>query len=302
MTDLATAETPAAVTTSNRFHALANAFPLITGAEFDELVEDIKVNGILQPVVIHEGKILDGRNRWRACQQLGIPHTEVKYKGSDPAAFVWGINAVRRQLTPSQKAMAATKLVTAKAGRPVKGGESVTTAAAAKMAGVGQRTTERARKVIENAVPEVVAAVESGELTLSTAERVSEIPKETQKKIMAETPVKEIVKVVPDTRPTRTPKAVVDPFAGPEPTKAEEAAPAVSRAAGPKVKLTRYLEQSSSEGAKLRTKTWAELKDTIPELDPGLLAGFVKDLRAEGRAIAQLIKLIELKVKEAGEK
>jgi hypothetical protein len=205
--------------------------------------------------------------------------------------------------------MAATKLVTAKQGDNRFTEGKVTTAAAAKLANVGQRTTERARKVIENAVPEVVAAVEAGELTLSTAERVSEIPKEEQKKIMAEVPAKEIVKAVPDTRPRRASKAAalpVDPFAQTAPAPAPEAPSGPGRGGvGPKARLARYLEQSSAEGAKLRTRTWAELKDAIAELDQAELASYVSTLRAEKRAIDQLIKLIELenkKIKEAGEK
>src|SRR5574341_543891 len=107
--------------TMPQFHELANAFPLLTGEAFEELVSDIRENGLTEPVVMLDGKILDGRNRWRACQDLGIPHREVKFAdlklgSDDPAAYVWSKNAVRRQLTPSQKAMAATRLVTAKTG------------------------------------------------------------------------------------------------------------------------------------------------------------------------------------------
>lgn len=105
-----------AAKTDPHFHALADAFPLISGDEFEELVKDIHDNGLVQPITMHEGKILDGRNRWRACQRLGIPHTEKKFSGPDAAAYVWSVNAVRRQLTASQRALAATKLVTAKEG------------------------------------------------------------------------------------------------------------------------------------------------------------------------------------------
>ena len=55
------------------FHELANIFPLIEGEDLEALVEDIWKNGIQENIIYtFEGKILDGRNRYRACAKLGI--------------------------------------------------------------------------------------------------------------------------------------------------------------------------------------------------------------------------------------
>ena len=58
-----------------KFHPLANIFPLVEGPDFDELVADIREHGLHGPIVLHEGMILDGRNRLRACIAAGIEPT-----------------------------------------------------------------------------------------------------------------------------------------------------------------------------------------------------------------------------------
>jgi len=53
-------------------HPLAAEFPDMSEEQIAELAEDIKLNGQLEPIVLLHGKILDGRNRYRACQIAGV--------------------------------------------------------------------------------------------------------------------------------------------------------------------------------------------------------------------------------------
>lgn len=87
------------------FHEVANIFPLMQGDEYQELVADIKSNGLLEPIWLHNNKIIDGRNRYRACQDSGVqPRFKTWESEGSLVAFVVSLNLHRRHLSSSQKA------------------------------------------------------------------------------------------------------------------------------------------------------------------------------------------------------
>jgi hypothetical protein len=153
------------------FHPLADLFPLLEGAEINELVEDIRTHGVRESIWLYEDKILDGRNRYRAAAVAGVPCPTRAYEGDDPLGFVISLNLKRRHLSESQRAMVAAKLATLRQGArtdlsPI--GE-MSQAAAAELLNVGKRSVERAKIVHEQGEPELVAAVEAGEISVSGA-------------------------------------------------------------------------------------------------------------------------------------
>jgi ParB-like chromosome segregation protein Spo0J len=169
------------------FHPLADIFPLIEGEEFDALVADIAANGLSQPIVVLDDKILDGRNRYRACLKAGVQHRIMPYRGKDPLAFVISSNLHRRHLSESQRAMVAARLATLKRGdnqhSPI--GET-SQGRAAELLNVGKRSVERATEVRERGVPELQQAVERGEISVSAAADVASLSREEQAKIVAQ--------------------------------------------------------------------------------------------------------------------
>lgn len=90
-------------------HPIAEIFPMMSSAELDGLCEDIRENGLLDPVVLFEGKVLDGRNRQLACERVGVPLRTVEWAGNNPWTYVWSKNAERRHLEPGQKGGLALK-------------------------------------------------------------------------------------------------------------------------------------------------------------------------------------------------
>src|SRR6185369_7467138 len=99
-----------------KFHPFSEIFPLIEGAEFDALIADIKEHGLREKIWLYEGKILDGRNRFLACEKAGVKPDTRKYSGKNPLAFVISSNVHRRHLTASQRAMMAADIATLQNG------------------------------------------------------------------------------------------------------------------------------------------------------------------------------------------
>ena len=67
--------------TIKAFHSLAEMLPLVQGAEFDRLVADIAEHGLLHPLTLYQGKVLDGRNRERACRAAGVDPAICRVRG-----------------------------------------------------------------------------------------------------------------------------------------------------------------------------------------------------------------------------
>jgi ParB-like chromosome segregation protein Spo0J len=168
------------------FHELANLFPLIEGAEFDGLVASIRENGLREgsPIIVFEGKILDGRNRYLACKEAGVMAIAEDFEGTVEEArqFVIDANLRRRHLDASQRAMIAANLATLADGQRQGGkfADVPTQAEAASILNVGERSVRSAREVIDDGVPELIEAVERGEVSVSRAAKIASLPKDKQ--------------------------------------------------------------------------------------------------------------------------
>jgi 16S rRNA G966 N2-methylase RsmD len=183
------------------FHPIAEAFPLLEGKDFENLRQDIATNGLLEPIWTYEGKILDGRNRYRACLAVGVELRYREYTGDDPVGFVVSLNLNRRHLNESQRAVIAARIANMTkrdAGRI--GGKSnreatanlqllkngkIEVSTAAELLNVSPRLVATV-KAVERDAPELIKKIESGEMTANYAEKaVRKMQREKQREEMA---------------------------------------------------------------------------------------------------------------------
>jgi N6-adenosine-specific RNA methylase IME4 len=172
------------MTDAIQFHSIANLFPLLEGDAFAELVADIRAHGLREPIVLYGGMILDGRNRYRACLTAGVEPRFAEYTGADPVAYVVSLNIKRRHLDESQRAIVAARIATLKLGDN-QHSEGLPIGRASTLLNVGERSVARAREVLDEGAPELVAAVERGEVSVSTAADIATKPIEKQREIVA---------------------------------------------------------------------------------------------------------------------
>ena len=200
-------------------HPAAALCPLLAddSAEFLALVESIRYLGLLDPVVLLDGQILDGRNRARACAAAGVPLRTVEWEGSpggSPTAWALARNVERRHLTPSQRAaiaLDALPLFEAEAAErrtrraATRGGEEPSILSgprgphartkgnpapdrardrAAQAAGTSGRSVDRARDVAATA-PDLMPAVRAGSLPLGRAAAVARLPVQQRAAVLA---------------------------------------------------------------------------------------------------------------------
>ena len=153
-------------------HPIAELFPMLPDSELQEMANDIAENGLRQPIVLLERMILDGRNRYRACELAGIEPEFIAYRGDDPVAFVISANLHRRHLTVGQRALVAERLATMRQGERTdlsqKCGKS--RRKAAELLNVSERSIDNVRALrSEEDANDLVEAVERGEKTLGAA-------------------------------------------------------------------------------------------------------------------------------------
>ena len=174
-------------------HPAAEILPPMSEAEYSRLKDDIKLNGQREAIWIYGGQILDGRNRYRACNELGIEPKTQQYSGDDLEQFVLGVNLHRRHLNPSQLAIVAAKLANQSWGgdRSKAQNCALSRERAAEKCNVSERMIDDAAALLKGAktgkvTPELLEIIELGKMRLAKAHEIAKLPIEKQRNIAAQ--------------------------------------------------------------------------------------------------------------------
>jgi len=177
------------------FHPACKLFPKLNDSDLQELAEDIKANGLQNPIVLLDGEILDGRNRFAACKLAGVDPQFKNWDGEgSPVEWIISQNLKRRHLTPSQKAVVAFELLPLlekeakqrqrlSKGRGKKGAQECATfsssgkssEAAGRIARSSPRNVEMVKEVHSKA-PELIEKIRSGDLNVQEGSRLAKLP------------------------------------------------------------------------------------------------------------------------------
>jgi hypothetical protein len=165
-------------------HLLSFAFPAMTTEEMIALRDSVTQQGLLTPITLYDGQVLDGWHRYQIAVDLGYACPAVELAADlSPQEFVIGQNKVRRHITQAQMAMAVVEV---HAWRPVGNPAFVqsetecpigkTNAETALAAGVHPSTIKQAKIVRKTAQAEVIDAVKLRRIGLSKAAAIAKLP------------------------------------------------------------------------------------------------------------------------------
>jgi len=166
------------------FHPVAEIFPLMADAELEALAADIGENGLREPVWLHsDGRLIDGRNRYLACQKAGVTPATREWDGDEGqlVSFIVSLNLHRRHLNESQRAVVAAKIANRRREDTlIPGGlhspkldrhkslSSISAGEAAHLLNVSEKSVFNAKTVLREGTAEEREAVERGEVAVTT--------------------------------------------------------------------------------------------------------------------------------------
>lgn len=188
-------------------HPLANIFPMIAPEDRADFRRSIEDHGLQEKIVLLDGLILDGRNRYRELKELGRENDPRNYvhfgalghaADLEPIDFVMTRNMARRHMNESQRAMSAARAANMRQGERTDlatrggldnspSGPKISAGQAADLFKVSERAVSSANKVIKDGVEGLKFLVDEGRVAVSVAEQLARLPQPQQTEILSTT-------------------------------------------------------------------------------------------------------------------
>ena len=190
-------------TTEYPVHPVAKMFPMMSEDDLDLMAADIKINGLKAPIILDNGKIVDGRNRLEACKRVGVTPSFMEWSGEGNVVdWIFSVNLHRRHLTDRQRAIVASQFAKAFATerqswerkQEIIQGRSADNAA--RLLNVSVDSVKKASKIIETADEQLVQLVREDKISLDAAAQLSTLPKKQQRILIEKGQVKSAAKRV----------------------------------------------------------------------------------------------------------
>lgn len=192
------------------FHPVAEEWRLLEGDEFQGMVDSIRERGLLHPILLYEGKIADGRNRYRACLKVGVEPRFETWEGSenDLLSHLDDKNDVRRH--DEQEMLRRRRAKRSKHVAELKQ-QGMSNRQIADVVGVSHTQVKRdlldsggtggvppvtgkdgksydagpMKKVLADGIPELRHAAANGQVPIKAAAKIAALPSEKQKEALA---------------------------------------------------------------------------------------------------------------------
>ena len=176
------------------------AIPPLSEAELSILTESLKAEGCRESLIVWNGLLIDGHNRYAICAEYDIPfETSEVHFASRTDALVWikKNQLGRRNLTDYQRAEIALSLkedlaklarerqrggqggILLPAKLPEASGE--TRDALADMAGVSGRTLDKVERIEAEAIPEIRDMARQGDVSIHAASQIAALSESDQR-------------------------------------------------------------------------------------------------------------------------
>ena len=98
------------MTKKMEFHPYSLIFPVAGLNVLEDLADDLECHGLMENIILYEGKILDGKNRYLACLKAGVEPRFTEYPGDEPLQYVISRNLHRCHFSESQRTTIAQEV------------------------------------------------------------------------------------------------------------------------------------------------------------------------------------------------